>query len=84
MELKLISFLLIAVLCVTSYKAAPSATSTFESYVRRNVPSGFTMSAFVETCESCGVLYGKDITYECLSDRSMKTFKGCFIAVNNK
>ncbi|KAL4224780.1 hypothetical protein ACF0H5_015477 [Mactra antiquata] len=56
----------------------------FENYVRRNTPSGFTMSAYVEICESCGVLYGHSFSYKCLTDRSLKTFKGCYIAVNDR
>lgn len=72
------------VVSVVILSQTATATDEFENYVRRNIPTGFTMSAFVEICEACGVLYGKDFTYKCLADKTMKTFKGCFIAVNEK
>ena len=50
----------------------------------RNVPVGQSVSSFVETCEACGALYGKDFTYKCLTDKSAQTFKGCYIAVHDR
>ncbi|KAK3594118.1 hypothetical protein CHS0354_040892, partial [Potamilus streckersoni] len=55
-----------------------------ENFVRRNIPTGHTIDTYVETCESCGALYGNEFTFKCLTDKSYRIFKDCFIAVNTK
>ncbi|OWF53087.1 hypothetical protein KP79_PYT00509 [Mizuhopecten yessoensis] len=55
--------------------------NTLESLVRRNTPKGHTFSAFVEICESCGEYFGNSLSYRCIMDRSLTTFRQCNTAV---
>ncbi|KAL5007592.1 hypothetical protein ScPMuIL_016398 [Solemya velum] len=61
-----------------------SQSQMLDSLVRRNVPKGHTLEKFVGVCETCGAIYGSDLSYRCMIDKTFKTFKTCLVATETR